>query len=198
MIDTDRAQEILEALRERRSIPKVRPELPPRGLVERVIEVGTWGPNHHRTRPWRFVVLTGEQRETLGDVMAAELAERLDNPESAEGKRALEKQRAKPLRAPVLIVAATVPSTGPKVVEIEEIAAVAAGVENMLLAAEALGLGAMWRTGWPAYNPAVKRFLGLPDAAHIVAFLYVGWPDVPRVPRHHEPLDGLIDWRWEL
>ena len=90
----------------------------------------------------------------------------------------LEKERNKPLRAPVLIAVAAVPSPDPRVVEVEEVAAVAAGVQNMLLAAEALGLGAMWRTGDAAYNPAVKRFLGLPDAAHLIAFVYLGYPEV--------------------
>jgi nitroreductase len=70
-----------------------------------------------------------------------------------------------------------VPSDIPKVVEVEEIAAAAAGVQNMLLAAHALGLGAMWRTGPAAYAPAVKRFLGLPEAAPLLSFVYLGYPD---------------------
>ncbi len=186
---------MLEALRTRRSVPKVREETPPREMIEQIIEAATWAPNHHRTSPWRFVVLTGEAREALGEVMATEAARTLRDPESEEGRAILAKQRTKPLRAPVIIVAAAVPQPHPKAIEIEEIEAAAAGVENMLLAAQALGLGAMWRTGKPAYSAAVKRHLGLPSDAHIVAFVYVGYPDVPILPRERISPAPFIDWR---
>ena len=105
-------------------------------------------------------------------------------PDSEIGKAQLEKERNKPLRAPVLIAVAALPAVDPRVVESEEVAAVAAAVENMLLAAEALGLGAMWRTGDSAFDPAVKAFLTLPPEAHVVAFVYLGYPEpTPRRPR---------------
>jgi nitroreductase len=185
MAETDVAETILGALRARRSVGKVKPDPVPRELVERVIEAATWAPNHHLTRPWRFVVVAGRAREELGAVFADSLRSRLDNPSDERNAALLEKERAKPLRAPVLIAVAAVPSPDPRVKEVEEVAAVAAGVQNMLLAAAALGLGAMWRTGDPAHDPAVKRFLGLPDEAHLLAFVYLGYPDMPQ-PREHE------------
>src|SRR5579884_4191340 len=174
---------ILRALRERRSFAQVAPEEPPRELIRQVIEACTWAPNHHRTEPWRFVVLTGIRRSQLED------------PDGDEGRKVVEKERTKPLRAPVLIVVAAVPTGHPKAIEIEEIQAVAAGVENMLIAAEALGLHAMWRTGKPAYDDAVKRYLGLPSGSHIVAFVSLGYPVLPRVPRRRQDISHLITWR---
>jgi nitroreductase len=194
MTQMDVAETILGALRARRSVGKVKPDPLPRELVERVIEAATWAPNHHLTRPWRFVVLAGQARQALGEVMAASLRSRLDGTTDERAAALVEKERNKPLRAPVLIAVAVVPSRDPKVVEVEEIAAVAAGVQNMLLAAEALGLGAMWRTGDAAYDPAVKRFLGLPDEAHLLSFVYLGYPDMPR-PREHES-DALPYTTW--
>ncbi len=170
-------QDVLTALRTRRSIGRVKPDAVPRALVERVIEAVTWAPNHHRTEPWRFVTLTGAARNALGEVMAASLAARLDDPTEERAATRLEKERNKPLRAPVLIAVAALPSPEPRVVEVEEVAAVAAAVQNMLLAAEALGLGAIWRTGDAAYDPAVKTFLGLPEDAHLVAIVYLGYPE---------------------
>lgn len=116
--------------------------------------------------------------------MAASLAARLEDAEDEETPdhemdALLDKERRKPLRAPVVIAVACVPSSMPKVSRIEEVCAVAAAVQNMLLAAEAIGLGAMWRTGKPAHDPAVKHYLGLPDHAEIIAFVYVGYPDLP-------------------
>jgi nitroreductase len=97
----------------------------------------------------------------------------------------------------VIIAVAAVPSDAPKVIEIEEVAATAAAVENMLLAAAALGLGAMWRTGKPAYDPAVKEFLGLPEHAHIVAFVYLGYPDLPELPDRRRDVSPHVTWRNE-
>lgn len=197
MIDTD-ANRALHAVQTRRSIPKVRPERPPRELIERIIEAAGQAPNHHRTEPWRFIVLAGSARNQLGDIMADSVRSELPDPESPEGRAQIDKARSKPLRAPVVIAVAAVPSTQPKVIEIEEIAAVAAAVENMLLAAHGLGLGAMWRTGRPAYDPAVKRFLGLPQNAHIVGFVYVGYSDLPELaPRDRDTL-SRAEWRgWD-
>ena len=185
---------VLEALRRRQSARRITPRVPPRALVERVIEAATWAPNHHLTRPWRFVVVAGEARRALGDVMATSLRATLSDPDGAGGAALLTKELDKPLRAPVLIAVAAVPSHAPKVVEVEEIAAVAAGVQNMLLAAGALGLGAMWRTGAAAYDPAVKRFLGLPDGAHLLAFVYLGYAE-PLPPRER-PEDGANQAVW--
>ncbi|HKO24103.1 MAG TPA: nitroreductase family protein, partial [Chloroflexota bacterium] len=140
MTETAGAEIVLQTLRARRSVGRVKPEQPPRALVERVIEAATWAPNHFHTRPWRFVVVAGEARRALGAVMADALREHLEEPDGERAMALLEKERNKPLRAPVVIAVAVVPSPEPRVVEIEEICAGAAGVQNLLLAADALGL----------------------------------------------------------
>jgi nitroreductase len=181
---SDSVNPVLSALRERRSAARLKADPVPEALVEQVIEAATWAPNHRLTEPWRFVVLTGEARTALGKVMAQSLRERLPEAERESAGARLEKERNKPLRAPVLIAVAALPSSDPRVLESEEVAAVAAAVQNMLLAAEALGLGAMWRTGDAAFDPAVKAFLDLPPEAHVVAFVYMGYPEpTPRRPR---------------
>ena len=181
---SDRENAVIAALRARRSAGNLKADPIPRVLIEQVIEAATWAPNHRLTEPWRFLVLAGEAREALGDVMAHSLRKRLSEPDGEPAKAQLEKERRKPLRAPALIAVAALPSKEPRVVESEEIAAVAAAVQNMLLAAEALGLGAMWRTGEAASDPAVKAFLSLPPSAHIVAFVYLGYAEPsPRRPR---------------
>ena len=189
---------VLRAIQSRRSVSRVRSERPSRSQVETVISAGLQAPNHHKTEPWRFVVVAGSAREALGLVMEKSLKARLPEPESEAGRALLAKERNKPLRAPVLIAMAVVPSDHPKAIEIEEVASGAAAVENMLIAAESLGLGAMWRTGDAAYDPAVKRFLGLPDEAHIVAFVYLGHPDMPQLPERSRDLDRFTVWRgWD-
>ena len=124
-------------------------------------------------RPWRFIVLTGTGRDKLGAVFAENLHRRF--PEC--GLAALEKERAKPLRAPAIIAVGVDAPSDPRVKMIENICAAAAACENLLLAAEALGLAGHWRTGDAAADPAVKRFLGLSEDQELIAFLYIGYPE---------------------
>jgi len=203
MDSRDSPEAVLATLRVRRSMARVKADRPPRALVQQVLEAAVWAPNHRRTEPWRFTVMAGRAREQLGAVMAASLQARLpatqgDQPGAESETARLDRERSKPLRAPVVIAVAAVPSDRPKVVEIEEVAAVAAAVQNMLLAAEALGLGAMWRTGEPAYDPAVKRFLGLPDRAYLLAFVYLGYPDLAESREHARDSGQYTTWLgWE-
>jgi nitroreductase len=165
--------EAMQAICSRHSVAKMRDEPVSRSLIEEVLCAAVQAPNHYRVRPWRFFVLQGDARVRLGEVMANSLKRR--SPETGEG--ALAAERAKPLRAPVVIAVAVDPPAEPKVIEIENILASGAAVENLLIAANALGLGAMWRTGPAAYDPEVKAFLGLEAQQHIIAFVYLGYPD---------------------
>jgi nitroreductase len=188
------AAAVLTALRERRSSGRVQQTPPPRATIEQLLDAATWAPNHRLTEPWRFVVLTGDARGELGAVMAA--AQQRAANGVAPTEEQLARTRAKPLRAPVIIAVAAEPAQRANVVEIEEIAAVAAATQNLLLAAHALGLGAIWRTGDAAYDPAVKAFLGLAPECHLLGFVYVGYPDTaPAAPRAaRTPATALTRW----
>lgn len=162
----------IEAIFSRQSVKNVRPDPVPRALIEQLLAAGAQAPNHHKVRPWRFVVLTGAARNRLGDVMAQALLRH--NPAALEAAVAIE--RAKPLRAPVLIAVGVDKASAPKVVEYENVCAAAAAAENILLAAHALGLGGMWRSGQPIFEPAVRQALGLAADQQMVGFLYIGYP----------------------
>jgi nitroreductase len=85
-----------------------------------------------------------------------------------------------------------------KAMEIEDVEAVAAGVQNLLLGAHALGLGAYWRTGDAAYDPRVKAHFGLAPEDHLVGFVYLGYPAEPPKPVARTPAAELVQWRgWE-
>jgi nitroreductase len=183
---------LLTALRNRRSISKVSPEAPPEHLIRTMLEAATWAPNHFQTEPWRFRVLRGAARERLGAAMGELAAERETDPERKESAR--ERMAGKPLRAPYVIAVAVEPDSRDKVVELEEIAATAAATQNMLLAAEALGLGAIWRTGWACYAPEVRAFLGLSERATVLGFVYVGYTAHPAPERVRQPVDAVTTW----
>src|SRR4026209_2172858 len=165
--------EVFEAIYQRHSQKKVKPDALPRALIEKLLDAAVQAPNHYKVRPWRFVVLTGEARKKLGDVMAAS---KLDgHPEFPQ--EAFDKARATPLQAPVVIAVGVDKPSESKVLEIENICAVAAACQNLLLAAHAIGLGAKWRTGEWARDEKVKGFLGFGADQHVVAFIYVGYPE---------------------
>jgi nitroreductase len=181
----------------RRTVGKFHPEQPPRELIEQVLESATWAPNHRLTEPWRFVVLAGEARETLGRFMGEQNAAKFADDET---RREFERGKGerKALRAPVVIALGIEPVQASNVEEIEEIAAVAAAAQNMLLTAHALGLGAKWSSGAIIHDPAIKAWLGLSERAHLLGFLYIGYPAMTSQRSLRTPAAELTEWRgWD-
>jgi Nitroreductase len=165
--------DVFEAIYNRHSQKKVKQDSVPSELIEKILSAAVQAPNHYKVRPWRFVVLTGEARDKLGDAMSASLFDR--HPEFPQ--EAFDKARATPLQAPVVIAVGVEQPTEAKVLEIENICAAAAACQNLLLAAHALGLGAKWRTGEWARDSKVKDFLGFTTDQHLIAFIYIGYPE---------------------
>jgi len=189
---------VFETIKKRRSIGKMSDARPTREQIERLLEAATHAPNHHNVQPWRFIVLAGEARAEVGGLMAASLAERLGatatafDPEKAQVL--INKERHKLLRSPIVIVVVSEQPRQPKVLAIENIEATAAAVQNILLTAEEMGLAAMWRTGDAAADPRVKGWLGVDAADHIVAFVYLGFPAIPKLERHPVSFEEKTTW----
>jgi nitroreductase len=165
----------LDAIMTRRSMNKVAERLPDQDTIRTLIETAVRAPNHHLTQPWRFIVLAGTALEALGDAMAERL--RRETPDDPFLDQKAERERAKAFRAPVIVTVVYVPSSNPKAVEVEDRYAVGAAMENMLLAAHALGLGVYLRTGPAAYDEGVRRVLGLASGEEVAGFLYLGYVD---------------------
>jgi len=103
--------EILDAILTRHSIAKVKPDPIPKETIERLLQAAVQAPNHYHVRPWRFVVLTGKSREALGEICAQTM--KRQNPELPDS--GMEIERAKPLRAPVLIAVGVEKPSDPRV-----------------------------------------------------------------------------------
>jgi nitroreductase len=181
---------ILETIRGRQSIGSVKPDPVPRILIEQLLFAAVQAPNHYKVRPWRFVVLTGQARVELGGVMAEVFHQKFPDVDRA----ALDRERAKPLRAPVLIAVGVDRPADPRVLEIENICAAAAACENLLLAAHSLALGAQWRTGDAARDPEVKKMLGLSEDQLLIAFLYIGYPEAALPPSERPGFEDRTVW----
>ena len=64
----------------------------------------------------------------------------------------------------------------------------------MLIAAQELGLGAMWRTGDAATDPEVKAFLGFAPDQHLIGFIYLGYPLNPPMPVERPSAADRVVW----
>jgi nitroreductase len=160
----------LELLLGRDSALRLEEPGPDPGALDAIFRSALRAPDHGRLRPWRFVLIPRDRRGRLGDVLAEALRLREPNapPES------LAREREKALRAPVIIVVAAQLKPSDKIPEVEQIVSAGAAAQNIMLAAHALGFGAMWRTGAPAYDATVKQALGLDVNDAIIGFLYLG------------------------
>lgn len=183
--------DVLDLLLSRRSIGKVLTDPVPHQDLRAILRAATAAPNHHLTVPWRFVVLTGAARRTIGEAhLAATMRQRpdLDGP-------AREREAARLERAPAVIACIVTTGQADVVRAREDRDAVAAAVQNLLIAAHARGFGAIWRTGSMVDEPEVRDALGLGGEDAIVAFVYLGVPAATLPERDRPPLDAVVEWR---
>lgn len=181
----------MDVLMGRRSVGKVHDEPPSHDVLEQLLTAAVHAPNHHLTEPWRFIVLTGSARRAVGEAHAA--ATRRARPDI--GAEALEREAGRLDRAPVVIVCVVWTDQSDVVRAREDRDAVAAAVQNLLLAAHHHGLGSMWRTGAMVDEPEVRQVLNLDVDAVIVGFVYLGRPAVTPAARTRGPLDDVVEWR---
>jgi nitroreductase len=160
----------LDLMLGRESALKLEAPGPSAADLDRMFASAVRAPDHGRLRPWHFVVIGEDQRAAFGSVMAESLRRRDPSASDAE----LQRERDKAFRSPVIVLVAAKVKRGHKIPEIEQIASAAAAAQTIMLAAPALGYGAVWKTGAPAYDPAVKTALGLDPADDIIGFLYIG------------------------
>lgn len=180
--------DLLTGIESRTSALKLGEPGPSREHIERIIAAGLRAPDHGRLRPWRFVVLQGEVRQKLGEAMADMLRSKMPGATQEQ----LDGERRKPMRAPVIIAVAAHITRG-RIPEIEQVLAAGAAAQNMMLAAHALGYGAMWKTGGAAYDTSVKTLLGLQPEDHIVALLYLGTATAAG-PLVAATAEGVVRW----
>ena len=187
--------EVNHAIETRRSIGRVKQDPVPRELVEKVLESAVHAPNHKITEPWRFHVFAGKGRGEFARARAelARLQAEAEGEEEEFAAGRISRERKKAFRAPVVI--AVVSKGGRDEVEtLENYAACAAAVQNMQLTAHSLGLATIWRTGPVAYHPYMRDFFELEENDRIVAYLYLGYPDMSERPRRREPASAKTIW----
>ncbi|MEE8473614.1 MAG: nitroreductase family protein [Dehalococcoidia bacterium] len=183
--------DVFQAINERRSIRKYKPDPVSDDDLNAVLEAARWAPSWGNTQCWKFVVVRDERtRQRLADTLASTRAGR-DNPGSLATRN-----------APVVVVAcAELGRSGFKTVEEERVAVtdkgdwymydVALAMQNLVLAAHALGLGTVHIGAFDA--EAAARVVAAPQGTVVVSLTPLGYPeDVPQAPRRKEPEEFIF------
>ena len=162
--------ESIEALITRASAKTFGSTAPTKEHLATVLQAAVRAPDHGRLRPWRFMLIEGDQRRKFGEMLVASALRRV--PGLSDGD--LQRERGKALRAPLIIIVACRIVPGTKIPAIEQILAAGAAAQNILLALHTLGYVAAWKTGEAAYDTEVKKSLGFAADDHLVGFIYTG------------------------
>lgn len=159
----------IEALLTRNSIAQLTDPAPTIEQISTMVQVALRAADHGWLNPTRFISIEGQQREQLGKVFLESTANWQALPQEQQ-----QKLLNAPLRAPFIMVVVNKQQPHPKIPAQEQLLSTAASAQNLINAAWALGLGAIWRTGDPAFNPQVAAALGLTSDESIVGFIYIG------------------------
>jgi len=148
--------ELEDAIRTRRTHKAYGAQPLPRELLEELLELARWAPNHNLTNPWRFRVLGPESLAALKQAAGPEAAAKLD-------------------RAPTLVVASQVRADDP-VQDEEDLCAVAAAISYVLLAAHSRGLAGYWRTPEVLRTPEGRAAVGVAADERVLGLIHLGPP----------------------
>lgn len=164
--------------------------------IEALLELANWAPNHGNTEPWRFWVYTGEGLVRFCADHAQMYWEH--TPEESRVQATYERLGEFHKQATCLIIAAMRRGENAKIPVMEELAASAAAVQNILLGAAALGIGAFWNTGGMALKQPMKDYLGLREEDQVLGLIYMGKTETPLATGARKtPASAKVVWSKE-
>ena len=169
----------------RRSVParQLGEPGPDDAVLLRMLRSAVRVPDHGKRVPFRFVRIRGESRARLGDALAAITLRR--DPDAADA--AVDKDRHRFTHAPlVVVVVAVLDPDDAQIPEQERLLSAGCVCFALLQAAQSLGFGASWITGWPAYDPEALALLGLGAHERVAGFIHIGTP-LLQAPERERP-----------
>jgi len=173
MLLTTDLRERLAFVLQRQSCTALDAPAPADAALALILEAATRVPDHMRLRPYAFIVATGEGLDRLGALMQ-EAAIASGKPDDV-----VQRTRRMPRRAPMVVVVVATPRPHDVVPVFDQQLAAGCAVMAMQMAAQALGFGGVWRSGWLMYDRGLHTALGLNEQDQIVGFLYLGTPRLP-------------------
>jgi nitroreductase len=184
--------DVFGAMEARRSVKKFTERRVARSEIERLLSVAALAPNHRLTEPWRFYVLGAESRRQYGDVLGGRKARKMEDADAAALVRAKVAGEHEALPA-MIAVAMTVSEDAEQTRE--DFAATFMAIQNLALAAVALGLGTHIKTGAVMDDPDARAAVGVNENERIVAVVNLGEPETLPSPRSRTPAADVTVWR---
>lgn len=186
--------EISDLIRDRRTIypEQFSERVVQKDQVERILTNALWAPTHGNTQPWRFQVFMGDARQRLSDFLCQWY---VDNTKEEEfNPKKFQKLQQRPLLSSVVIAVNMQRDPEQRILEIEEIEAVACAIQNMHLTCTAYGLGGFWSTPKVIYTSAMNNFLDLGEHDRCLGLFYVGYSNIEWPKAHRKPLEYVTKW----
>jgi nitroreductase len=204
---TEKSTDLFEIMRTTRSMRRLKPDAVPDELIRKILEAGTCAPSGGNMQRWRFLVVKdpkvkatvgGYYKRTWDEIVSPRYRAGQPAPGSSPERFARMLDAAQHLadhihEAPVWIVpclegAAPSRTAGSSIYP---------AVQNMLLAARALGLGATLTTLYLNFEKEVEAAFGLPPDMHTYAILPIGYPIGRFGPVRRVPLQDVVyEDRW--
>jgi F420 biosynthesis protein FbiB-like protein len=162
-----------------RSIRRYLDRRVPPEQIHHLLDCATRAPSAHNRQPWRFAVITtssvkAQLADRMGERLRADRLRAADRIELID--RDVARSRERITSAPVIIVACAVFDGDDPHERLMTIQSVATSIQNLLLAAHDVGLGACWMAA-PLYCPdVIREVLHLPDEWEAQALIAIGYP----------------------
>jgi nitroreductase len=205
--------DLFDAIKGRKSIRRFKPTPVPDEDIKKILDAGRWAPSANNTQPWSFIVV--KDRELLRN-MAAAVREMIDRMVPfAENEK--QSQRLSAYKnnyytffehAPAMVVvlmeaydAGTdrlLAKMGYSAEDIKRLRpspglqSVAAAIQNMLLAAYALGYSSCWMTGPTVAQEAFEKLFGFGKEKFVAALLPLGEADENPPSRPRRPIEEMM------
>jgi len=162
--------------------------------LEQILTAALRVPDHKILAPWRLAVFQGDARAAFGKILAGVSC--LESADMAFSEEALEAERLRFERAPVVVAVISCMKDTKPVPQWEQILSAGAVCQNMLVAASALGWSTQWVTEWLAYSPRMRPVLGLEDGERLAGFIYIGTArDAPKERARPNLDDTASTWQ---
>jgi nitroreductase len=137
-------------------------------ILDEILNAASFAPNHKRTKPWRFKIFSGNDKNNLGETLAA-VYKNITPPQLFLEKKYLD--ITDKITKSDVVLAVVINFSG-LVPQWEEVAATAMAVQNMYLTCTVNNVGCYWST--PDLKDYITQFLALEENQQCYGFFYMG------------------------
>lgn len=169
-----------ELIKTRRSVQLFQQKPVPPQIIEDLLDTAVWAPNHRRTEPWRFIILSDTGKHEYIQ-LRKQLAYETADEASEEARQAHTQRTVDTLNGVPLFLFVIMKKQEDKEKNEEDYAACACVIQNFLLLAWEKGIATAWKTF--KNQPVLRTFLKLEENEIVVGFFYVGYPESLPPPR---------------